>query len=46
MKYHRKFARSQWRKSFNGMNEVWHSCEREPGRTKSFRHFTGRTKAF
>ena len=39
MKYNRKFARSQWRRSFNGN---FSSPSRNPGGDNSFRIFTGR----
>lgn len=39
--YNRKFARSQWRKSFTGSPMAFlHS--RQAGRDNSFRKFTGR----
>ena len=41
MIYNRKFARSQWKKSFNGNKMAW-KVSRQAGRDNSFRKFTGR----
>jgi hypothetical protein len=43
-KYSKKFARSQWRKSFAGSNVMWQNT-RQAGATNSFRTFTGRCKS-